>query len=386
MSGDVSVSSVFGEGSVFTATILQKVIDGDPLGEMDDGVYDAYEARDVQISFTAPEARILIADDIETNLKVVEGLLAPYGMEVQLCGGGADAVRVARENRCDIIFMDHMMPGMDGIEATAAIRATGGEYFRTVPIIALTANAISGMRETFLRNGFNDFLSKPIEISKLNEIMERWVPKGKRVKRERRSHAPASPPETGIEIEDIDVRKGLVMTGGTIERYIAVLKLYCRDAAKRIEILLSAPDENGLASFVTQVHALKSASASIGAAELSEKAAMLEDAGKRGDVTAISERLDGFREDLSRMVNRVRGALPSGKDAPGGEAVLDKTALIRLKEALAAEDIGNADRLIADLSGKPLGESARDSLSRISDLALVGEFKEALAIAEKLAR
>jgi HPt (histidine-containing phosphotransfer) domain-containing protein len=175
------------------------------------------------------------------------------------------------------------------------------------------------------------------------------------------------------------------MTGGTVERYIKVLELYCRDAAKRIEILSNAPDENGLASFTTQVHALKSASASIGAAELSKKAAMLEDAGKRGDMTAISEGLDGFRDDLSLIVERIRHALSFRKDAPDGTPVLDKTALIRLKEALEAEDIGNADRLIADLSRKPLGESARDSLSRISDLALVGEFKEALAIAEKLA-
>jgi HPt (histidine-containing phosphotransfer) domain-containing protein len=135
---------------------------------------------------------------------------------------------------------------------------------------------------------------------------------------------------------------------------------------------------------VTQVHALKSASASIGAAALSEKAAMLEDAGKRGDVTAISEGLSGFRDDLSLIVKRIRHALPL-KDEGDGGAALDKTALLRLKEALASENVGDVDRLIADLSGKPLGDAARDSLSRISDLALVGEFKEALTIAEKLA-
>ncbi|MDR1508093.1 MAG: response regulator [Synergistaceae bacterium] len=385
MGGDVSVSSVFGEGSVFTAILTQKVMDGEPIGEMDEGVYDAYEARDVQISFTAPEARVLIADDIETNLKVVEGLLAPYGMKVQLCGGGADAVRMAREGVYDIIFMDHMMPGMDGIEATAAIRATGGEYFRTVPIIALTANAISGMRETFLQNGFNDFLSKPIEISKLNEIMERWIPKEKK----RAVQTPkmsASQAEAGLYIEGLNTSFGLASTGGTMERYMKVLELYCRDAEKRLETLSNAPDENGLASFITQVHALKSASASIGASGLSEKAAMLEDAGKRGDIAAISDGLSGFREALSQTVKHIRDALSSKEGAPEDEiSALDKTALIRLKEALEAEDIGNVDRLIAGLSRKPLGDAAGDSLSRISDLALVGEFKEALAIAEKLA-
>jgi signal transduction histidine kinase/DNA-binding NarL/FixJ family response regulator len=384
MGGDVSVSSVFGEGSVFTIALPQKVRDVTPLGEIDERICDAHEARDARRNFTAPEARILIVDDIETNLEVAEGLLAPYEMKVQLCGGGAEAVRMAAEGSYDLIFMDHMMPEMDGIEATAAIRAMEGEYFRTVPIIALTANAISGMREMFLQNGFNDFLSKPIEISKLNEIIERWIPKEKKMKRERRSRVPASPPETGIKIEGIDASRGLALTGGSAERYIAVLKLYCRDAEKRIEILSSVPDESGLAAFITQVHALKSASASIGAASLSEKAAMLEDAGKRGDVAAISEKLDEFREELSLIVERIRSVLPL-KEEGGGEAVLDKTALLRLKEALKAEDIGNVDRLIAELNGKPLGGVVRDALSKISDLALVGEFKEALAAAEKLA-
>jgi CheY-like chemotaxis protein len=393
MGGDVSVSSVFGEGSVFTVTLLQKIRDDKPLGEMDEHIYDAYETRDAQIDFTAPEAHILIVDDIETNLKVVEGLLAPYEMEVHVCRCGADAVRMAREVIYDMILMDHMMPGMDGVEATAAVRAMEGEYFRTVPIIALTANAVSGMREMFLENGFNDFLSKPIEISKLNEIMDRWVPKEKKITDGRRKRDSGSRCEIGFEIEGVDASRGLLMAGGTVERYLGVLEIYCRDAEKRLEILSSAPDEKSLAFFTTQVHALKSASASIGAADLSKKAGMLEEAGKRGDVTVISERLGEFRDDLSLIAERIRHALSLKEEKErekreereeGGEAALDKRALMRLKEALEAEDIGNVDRLIADLSRKPL-VIARDSLSRISDLALVGEFKKALEIAEKLA-
>jgi CheY-like chemotaxis protein len=122
----------------------------------------------------------MIVDDIQTNLMVAEGLLSPYKLQIDTCLTGTDAVRMTKENRYDFIFMDHMMPGMDGIEATAAIRAIDGEYFKHVPIIALTANAILGMREMFLENDFDDYLTKPIEISKLNEIMKRWIPKEKR--------------------------------------------------------------------------------------------------------------------------------------------------------------------------------------------------------------
>jgi signal transduction histidine kinase/CheY-like chemotaxis protein len=132
--------------------------------------------------FVAPDARILVVDDNRTNLVVVKGLLSPYRMNITLCSSGREAVSLAQQNRYDIIFMDHMMPGMDGVEATAAIRALEGDWFRDVPIIALTANAVAGMREEYLSKGFSDFVSKPIEIPKLEEVMDRWIPQEKRRK------------------------------------------------------------------------------------------------------------------------------------------------------------------------------------------------------------
>jgi CheY-like chemotaxis protein len=343
--------------------------------------------------FIIPDARLLVVDDIETNLKVADGLIAPYKAHVDISLSGAEAVEMVKRNAYDLVFMDHMMSPMDGVEAAALIREwekeqgdAGGRH--PDPIVALTANAVSGMREMFLSQGFSDFLAKPIDVSKLDDIIGKWIPKEKRIKTDGGSSSKAKAPGGGAELKipGIDTVRGLAMTGGTAERYIGVLELYCRDADKRIEILSSVPGESGLADFITQVHALKSASASIGAASLSEKAAMLEDAGHRGDIAAISEGLDGFREEISIMVGRIRQALPPKEEGPeDGIAVLDKTALLRLKEALASEDIGNVDRLIAELSGKPIGGIARDSLSKISDLALVGEFKEASAIAENLA-
>jgi signal transduction histidine kinase/CheY-like chemotaxis protein len=130
--------------------------------------------------FTAPDARILVVDDNRTNLVVVKGLLSPYLMDITLCSSGRDAVALAKQNHYDIIFMDHMMPGMDGVEATAAIRALEGDWFHDIPIIALTANAVAGMREEYLSKGFSDFVSKPIEIPKLEEVMDRWIPQEKR--------------------------------------------------------------------------------------------------------------------------------------------------------------------------------------------------------------
>jgi CheY-like chemotaxis protein len=130
--------------------------------------------------FTAPDFHVLIVDDIKTNLKVANGLLAAYEVQTDICDSGENAVSMVKATPYDLIFMDHMMPGMDGIEAVAAIRALEGEYFKRAPIIALTANALSGMQEMFLSKGFNDYLAKPIEIGKLDAIMEKWTPAEKR--------------------------------------------------------------------------------------------------------------------------------------------------------------------------------------------------------------
>jgi signal transduction histidine kinase/ActR/RegA family two-component response regulator len=142
------------------------------------------------VRFIAPDVRVLIVDDIMTNLKIARGLLAAYRMQTDICDNGESSVSMVKANRYDLIFMDHMMPGMDGIETTAAIRALEGEYFKNVPIVALTANALSGMEEMFLSNGFNGYLAKPIEINKLNEIMEKWTPMEKRKKWESAGEEP----------------------------------------------------------------------------------------------------------------------------------------------------------------------------------------------------
>ncbi|MDR0388203.1 MAG: response regulator, partial [Treponema sp.] len=162
-----------------------------PVANMLNGITTSPEVRKTVVRFIAPNAKILIVDDIITNLKVAQGLLVPYRMQVDICDNGNGAIAMAKENRYDLIFMDHMMPGIDGIEATAQIRALGGEYFSRVPIIALTANAIAGVREMFLSKGFNDYLAKPIEISRLNELMEKWIPRHKRCKTESSDFIPA---------------------------------------------------------------------------------------------------------------------------------------------------------------------------------------------------
>ncbi|GHV84213.1 hypothetical protein AGMMS50212_15530 [Spirochaetia bacterium] len=173
------MESEYGKGSTFTARIPQIVTDSSPFKTIE----QSKAASAFSSSFIAPDAVVLAVDDISTNLVVAKGLLTPYRITVHTSLSGTEAVDMVKANHYDLVLMDHMMPGMDGIEATAAIRewekaqAEAGKSRSQVPIIALTANAITGVKEMFLAQGFDDYLSKPIDIAKLNDVMEKWIPK-----------------------------------------------------------------------------------------------------------------------------------------------------------------------------------------------------------------
>jgi PAS domain S-box-containing protein len=280
-----------------------------PMAQMLNGRTIMENKKKMVVRFTAPEARILIVDDILTNLKVAQGLLMPYQMKIDISETGQGAVDLAKQQRYDIIFMDHMMPGMDGIEAAAEIRKMEGDYYKQVPIIALTANAIAGMREMFLEKGFNDYLAKPVELSRLNEIIEKWIPPAKRQRTGDDPGPSPAGPRTLASIQGLDTGQGIMLTGGSEAGYREVLEVYHQDCADRLKNLGEAPDRENLAGFVINLHALKSASAAVGAAGLSEKAALLEKAGREGDLDLIRARLGEFTAELARLAGEIREAL-----------------------------------------------------------------------------
>ena len=384
MGGDITVRSEYGKGSTFTVTLPQGISDGKPMGSLERRIMARAWTKGVY--FTAPDFRVLIVDDVESNLKVAAGLLAPYKMEIETCASGEEAVALVQKRHYDLVLMDHMMPGMDGIEATAAIRSLG-EREEKMPIVALTANALTGMREMFLKNGFDDFLSKPIVVRKLNALIEKWVPverqRGKPIEKQRWDKEDKGCDTLRlVEAEGVDVTMGMAMSGGTEVNYRSVLELYCRDVESRMECLYPARAEGDLKNFTIQVHALKSASANVGAAALSKEAALLEAAGKEGNVEFIRQRLDGFREDLSRVVGRVQTAL-TAKEAK------DKTLppvgftprLLRLREALIQVNVGRADEILAELD-KEASLEVKAVLSGISDLILTSDFETAARVVD----
>jgi signal transduction histidine kinase/CheY-like chemotaxis protein/HPt (histidine-containing phosphotransfer) domain-containing protein len=382
MGGDVAVASEYGRGSVFTATLLQGCDEYEPLGELDYNPVVRPETT-AGAGFVAPDFRVLIVDDVSSNLKVCEGLLAPFGMQVETCLSGEAAVALIQARGYDLVFMDHMMPGMDGLEAAAAIRALDGPVFKMLTIVALTANAVSGMKEMFLKNGFNDFLPKPIETQKLHDLLERWVPPA------RRRIGPAPEPGGAADagpapaIEGLDAAAGLAQVGGRAGRYREVLELYGQSAPSRLE-LLRVSDSLDLSSITAQAHALKGASAAIGAGALALKAGRLEEAGRRGDLQFIRENLGAFRDDLSALAERIRLELDQTK--PAGEPAVPDEVLSALKLALETEDLDALDEMLERLS-RAAGDSGEGgAISRILELSLKSEFAEAASVLDGLIR
>ena len=352
-------------------------------------------------NFIVPEARLLIVDDIATNLKVAEGLLAPYQAIVDTCLTGARSVELAKNNDYDIIFMDHMMPEMDGVDATAAIRAFEEEHFssmasgtpglakkigRRVPIIALTANAISGMREMFLKRGFDDFLPKPIETIKLDEIMRKWIPREMRRARPDEENGRAAEEETPLMagIQGVNVKKGIAMTGGTLAGYRQVLSIFCKDAKDRLPLLSQAPDEKTLPLFTTNVHALKSASASLGAFELSGEAERLEAAGKAGNLALIRAKLPGFVTRLDKLTRAVGDVLDTGAVSGMNLQGAGIPHLGELRNALASHKSDEIDRILEELNRQTSDPAVLKTLDAISEQVLVAEFDKAIEIIDGL--
>jgi CheY-like chemotaxis protein/anti-sigma regulatory factor (Ser/Thr protein kinase) len=314
MAGTIEVESEFGKGSTFTVTIRQEVKNPAPLGKKIADSLKKFHFAEHRLEREKnrsrkqyPGGRVLVVDDVETNLYVARGLLQPYGMVVDCVKSGQEAITaIFSDTRYDIIFMDHMMPGMDGIEAAHIIRERHSEYTDSLPIIALTANAIVGMKEMFLENGFNDYLSKPIVWSKLDDILSRWMP----------DHAafqatplPAAADCTIPPIEGVNMARGLVLTGDSPELYRHILELYCKDVSERLPVLREIPQPEALPDFTIRIHGLKSASANIGAEDIRNRTAELEAAAKRRDMTFIARNIEGFAEDLGALVMRIQDAL-----------------------------------------------------------------------------
>jgi len=365
-------------------------------------VLNLNQRRGLSITFSAPKARVLIVDDNVINLKVAVGLLQPYHMQLMTVESGKAAISMLRSKDIDLVLMDHMMPEMDGVETTEIIRQTAGDYYKNLPIIALTANAVSGVREMFLESGFNDFLAKPIELSSMDRVLKAWLPKdyimppvvangngnGALVEKKPENIVPDG--------EHISVSKGLDYAAGNEEAYYEILEIYVRKGEEKRTLLNEYAATQNWKNYIIEVHALKSTSLSIGATKFSEFAKKLELAGKSGDYDVITENNDELSKMYVEVMNEAKEILKKKgieiKDEEP-EAVSEDVPTEEITIEQLKEYIKKIEDFCSDFDGDGVSETAGEAsafscggkalkpfLDKISNLA--GDFEYDAALEE----
>lgn len=298
------------------------------------------------VSFTAPEAYVLIVDDNDINRAIAKGVIEPLGMQVDLAASGAECIEKVRNFRYDIIFMDHMMPEMDGIEAAHIIKQRFPSY-ADVPIIALTANAAGDAREMFLREGMSDFIAKPISLRTITNKIRRWLPSEKIIPVSK-SENKAQPQRILPDIPELDLKSAMELMGSE-ELLLNVIEQYYRSIDKNIA-KINASYENGNTELLTiEFHSLKSTSKQIGANKLSQMAKDLETAGKNNNNIYISENIEKFLDEYKTMKN-VLSAYFGNKDNENAVNQDIKPLLDELSDALSDMDALQIDDVLEKIS------------------------------------
>ncbi len=306
MGGAISVKSSYGVGSVFSFYFHQKIADETPVGNFDELELPAPGGAGKK-SLIAPLAKILVVDDNITNIKVAQGILTMYQVRVDTALSGRECLEKIEKHNYHMIFMDHMMPDMDGIETTKLIRLHDNPEIRSMVIIALTANAISGTREMFLQNGFQEYISKPINLNSIEAVLKKYLPSDIIHYVEKDDDLDYS--EVEIELPHVDVASGLNNYGGNKTRYLQILKFIYDDGAGHVQRIKDCLMVCNYRDYIFEVHALKGLMAGIGAMDLAEFARLQEYAARDGNFEVIRRESSFMVEQYETMLENIKNLL-----------------------------------------------------------------------------
>lgn len=297
MGSRLEVESVYGQGSVFSFRLKQQVVDWTPMGEFHEARRRLTEqAEDTTAVFRASHAKLLVVDDNQVNLTVVKGLLKRTGAQIDTARSGGECLRMAAENKYDLILLDHRMPGMDGIETIHRIRETEGLNQGT-PVIALTANVVSGAREMYIGEGFSDFLSKPINANRLEQTILRYLPEECLEKPSADSDGTEARGEENAALSEEEALQE------------ELLRDFVNEYPGTAEAIRNYLEAGDIKNYTVMVHGLKSSARYVGAMLLSEEARSLEEYGKAGDRKSIEEHTDKFLEHYRDIVRNMKKTL-----------------------------------------------------------------------------
>jgi CheY-like chemotaxis protein/nitrogen-specific signal transduction histidine kinase len=267
-------------------------------------------------AFKCTDVEIMLVDDNDINLMVESELLRQYGVEPDCAEGANEAFGLVEDKNYDIIFMDHMMPEINGIEATKTLRARPG-WTQTVPIIALTANAVTGMKEMYMACGMNDYISKPIEIPELNRILLKWLPKEKISVTERDDESHIPNPVLRSLASVLDVKTALQSIGGSERAYFGIINAFMTSAPEKLEKMSALADRDDFDNFRVEMHSCRGALANIGALDMSEEARYMESAAAGHNHSFMKNNFREFSSRLEALFTFIRGIVSDGVPEDG---------------------------------------------------------------------
>ena len=374
MGGELQVKSTYGEGSEFFFTIRQRIASEEEIIQS--------QRNEEKLEFVAPNAKILVVDDDIMNQKVATKLMEPLNVRVTAVDSGQQAIQMLKQEEYHIIFMDHMMPVMDGVETTEKIRAMEKEYYKTVPIIALTANAMTDAESIFITAGMNDLLTKPIDVDKLFQLIYKWLPKGLIL--EGKEYNNVEEPQGDLVIDGIDVWQGIKYSGSfeLFKELLGDFYTLIDSKSHKIQQYLEA----GLVKeYTVEVHALKNSARLIGATELSKRFAYLEELGNAQDIEAIHRDTELVLEQYhfyKQVLKPYAKQKEENKQETSVEVILEY--ITEIHEGIETFDLDRADVAMKQLENVRLPESCNEYMESLRVYMADVAMEEILKVTEDM--
>ena len=376
MDSKLEVSSVYGEGSEFSFEISQKVISKNPIGNFQENYHQSLSRRKkYQKTFTAPDAKILVVDDTPMNLTVLKGLLKQTKIQIETCESGYECLNLVTKKIYDVIFLDHKMPGLDGIETLQEMKKLPNNLNKKTPIISLTANAVSGAREQYISAGFQDYLTKPIDSVQLEKLLTDYLPSEKisyenNVEEKNLSEEKIFP-DWLKKIDGLNVEEGIKYCGG-FEEFMAALKIFVNSIESGAEEIKNFYANEDWKNYTTKVHALKSSARVIGAKTLSDLAKNLEDAGNANNLDEIKNKTSTLIE-IYRSFSEKLAPLIEVEEENFDKPLISEEELNEayetLKEISASFDYDSLEFVLQSLENYKLPEKEVERYKKIKNAA-----------------
>ncbi|MBO6137858.1 MAG: response regulator [Lachnospiraceae bacterium] len=389
MDSRLEVESVYGEGSVFSFELEQRIINPDEIGDIEKAL-SSLSDKNVKYreKLNAPSAKILVVDDTPMNLTVIRGLLKTTMIQVDTAESGAEALVKFSTKDYDMVFLDHRMSDMDGIETLNEMKRRFAAKAAKTPVICLTANAISGAREQYIKAGFTDYLTKPVISDLLENMLIKYLPKNKVYLTgdtgEKKNKTNAELPAWLKSVSGLDTKKGLQYCG-TVNGYLEALKIFHSSIEAKASDVEQAYNRSDWNNYTIKVHALKSMARSVGATELFELSEALEHAGDNGDMEKIHRDTKGFLKmyrSFGKALNPIDGDEKPDKD-PALPLIKDsqiKDAYNTIREISSSFDFDTLTMIMDSLKGYRFPDSERERYEALKVAAAIPDWDKLAGI------